>query len=126
MQTEFEVKIFDVDVASIQKKLDELSIKSPESIVYKRYIYNLPYKNGSWIRLRTDGKTSTLTQKEYLKDSIDGVRELEIIVDDFAKTNEFLELNFGEPKAYQENTRKIYYLDNAILTIDLLKARTLF
>ena len=53
------------------------------------YDFN-PVDDNKWIRLRTTGEETTLTIKEIINDGIEGTKELEIAVSDFALTNEIL------------------------------------
>lgn len=80
----------------------------------KRYVYDFnPIVNGKWIRLRTNGKTSTLTIKEVLNiNEIGGTNEIEIEVSDFEKTNIILNELGYKTRNYQENKRIRYILDN--------------
>ncbi|MFA6422303.1 MAG: class IV adenylate cyclase [Candidatus Buchananbacteria bacterium] len=119
MQTEFEVKILDVNVEEIVSKLDALDAEKIGEKMQKRYVYNFnPIRENSWIRLRTSGEKTTLTIKEILNDQIDGTKELEITVDDFEKTHLLLEKLGFTPKGYQENKRISYMLDNVEVELD--------
>lgn len=119
MQTEFEVKILDIDVEKIISKLSILGAKKIGEKFQKRLVYNFnPPKENSWIRLRTDGKKTTMAIKEIQNDNIDGTKELEIVVDDFEKTDLFLEKLGYIAKAYQENRRISYILDDVEIEID--------
>lgn len=85
----------------------------------KRYVYDfIPKIDGKWIRLRTNGRNTTLTIKNIVSSQIDGTQELEIVVDDFEKTNLILnELGFVA-KGYQENRRRQFVLDGVEIDID--------
>ena len=84
-----------------------------------RYVYDyIPKIDGKWIRLRTNGDKTTLTIKNIVSSQIDGTQELEVVVDDFEKTNLVLnELGFVA-KGYQENRRRQYILDGVEIDID--------
>ena len=119
MQTEFEVKILDIDVEEIISKLSILGAKKIGEKFQKRLVYNFnPPKENSWIRLRTDGEKTTMAIKEIQNDNIDGTKELEINVGDFKRTNLFLEKLGYIAKAYQENRRISYILDDVEIEID--------
>ena len=119
MQTEFEVKVLDIDVEKMISKLSILGAKRIGEKFQKRFVYNFnPPKENSWIRLRTDGKRTTMAIKEIQNDNIDGTKELEIDVGDFKKTNLFLEKLGYIAKAYQENRRISYILDDVEIEID--------
>lgn len=119
MQTEIEAKILEVNVEDVIAKLNALGAKKIGEKMQKRFVYDFNLKiENSWIRLRTDGAKTTLTVKEIHNDGIDGTKELEIIVDDFEKTNLLLEKLGYIAKGYQENKRISYILDNVEIEID--------
>ena len=52
----------------------------------KRYVYDLrPAEKDKWIRLRTNGKVTTLTYKDIVSNTLDGTKEVEFEVEDFDK-----------------------------------------
>ena len=119
MNTEYEIRVLEVDVEKIIKKLDSLGATKVGEWEQKRYVYDfIPKRENQWIRLRTNGKQSTLTYKNVEKDTIDGTKELEIVVDDFEKTNEMLEVLGYKSKGYQENNRIRYMLNGVEIDID--------
>ncbi|MFZ5365296.1 MAG: class IV adenylate cyclase [Patescibacteria group bacterium] len=119
MTTEYEVKILEINIDEVIDKLNKLGADKVSEKMQRRYIYDFnPKKDNSWIRLRTDGEKTTLTVKEIQNDRIDGTRELEIIVDDFEKTNLLMEKLGYFVKSYQENKRTRYILDNIEIDID--------
>ena len=78
----------------------------------------IPKEDGKWIRLRTNGEKTTLTIKNLVTSKIDGTQELEIVVDDFDKTNMVLRELGYIPKGYQENRRIQYSLNGVEIDID--------
>jgi adenylate cyclase, class 2 len=119
MKTELEVKILDINIPEIISKLEALGAKKIDEKEQKRFVYDfVPKKDNSWIRLRTDGKTTTLAIKEIQNDSIDGTKEIEIVVDDFEKTNLLLETLGYSYKSYQENKRISYVFHGVEIEID--------
>ena len=120
MGKEYEVSILDIDVFDFEKRLNKLGAKKNGDFLQKRYVYDFnPEINNKWIRLRTNGKKTTITIKEIFDESIvGGTNELEIEVSDFEKTNQLLnELGYKE-KGYQENKRTIYDIDEIEVSID--------
>lgn len=123
MQTEYEVKILDVNVEEIKKKLKEIGAKRVVERMMRRYVYDIEMDEtrkdcSKWIRLRNDGERTTLTLKEIHNDNIDGTKEIEFGVSNFEKTHQFIE-NIGFPHtAYQENKRISYILDDVEIEID--------
>ena len=77
-----------------------------------------PKKENSWIRLRTTGKETTLTIKEIQDKTIEGTKELEIVVSDFATTDELLNKLGYFARSVQENRRIRYMLNGVELDID--------
>jgi len=119
MKTEYEVKILDVDVEEIKKKLEGIGAEKYLEREMRRYVYDIePADQSRWIRLRDNGEKITLTIKKIENDNIDGTKEIEVKVDNFDKTNLLLnELGFSH-KAYQENRRISYRLDGVKIEID--------
>jgi adenylate cyclase class 2 len=60
----------------------------------------------------------TLCVKQITSDAIDGTREIEVHVGDFATANALLGTLGFTPKSYQENKRTSFTLDGARLEID--------
>lgn len=119
MKIEEEARILDINIDELVKKLEKLGAVFVADFDQKRYVYDFcPVKQNKWIRLRSNGKKSTLTIKEIVNDSIDGTKELEIEVSDFDKTNAILEELGYMPRAYQENKRKRYMYNDIEIDID--------
>lgn len=119
MNIEYEVRVLEINKEELVAKLESLNATFKGEYSQKRYVYNtIPKADGRWLRLRTNGKETTLTYKSVEKDSIDGTKELEVIVSDFEKTNELLEKIGVKSKGYQENKRTQYILDGVEIDID--------
>lgn len=119
MNTEYEIRVLEIDKKKLIEKLEKLGAEFKGNNEQKRYVYDIiPKEDGKWIRLRTNGKKTTLTYKNVVSTSIDGTKELEIEVSDFNKTNELLE-NIGiKNRGYQENRRIQYILNGVEIDID--------
>ena len=119
MNIEYEVRVLEIDKEKFIQKLEMLGATFKGEFEQKRYVYNIiPKCDEKWLRLRTNGKNTTLTYKSVEKNSIDGTQELEIEVEDFEKTNKLLELAGIKNKGYQENIRRKYILDGVEIDID--------
>lgn len=119
MKTEYEIRILEINKNEIIKRLEELGAEKIGEFEQKRYVYDLkPVQKSKWIRLRTNGKTTTLTYKDIVSNTIDGTKEVEIEVDDFNKTNELLECIGFNSRSYQENKRVQYILNGVEIDID--------
>lgn len=119
METEYEIRILEINKEEMIKKLEELGAVLKGKFGQRRYVYDLrPVEKGKWIRLRTNGKVTTLTYKNIQKNTIDGTKEIEFEVEDFDKANEFLEKIGFENRNYQENERIQYILNDIEIDID--------
>ena len=119
MQTEIEARLLDCDVENFIKKLNNAGATFIGDWLQVRNCYDFtPVKPNSWIRLRTNGKTTTLTIKEIATQKIDGTKECEIEVSSFDTTDEMLN-NLGyKARSHQENRRIQYSLDGVEIDID--------
>ena len=120
MEIEFEVKVLEINVAGIQKKLESLGARKEPEVLMRRWIFdNLdPDKEKEeWLRLRDDGKKVTLTYKHHRGCGVCDTEELEVDVVDFEKTAEILS-HFFKNKYYQENKRIIFRLGDIVFCID--------
>lgn len=119
MKIEYESRILEVDNVSVIKKLEELNAKKVGEWNYVRYVYDTkPVNENKWIRLRTNGISTTLTYKEFNDATIDGTNELEIEVSDIEKTKEMLEILGYKYRSVQENKRIRYILNDVEIDID--------
>ena len=79
MNTEYEVRVLEIDALKIEKQLEDLGAVLQWDHSQKRYVYDfIPKIEGKWIRLRTNGDKTTLTIKNIVSSEIDGTQELEI------------------------------------------------
>lgn len=117
---EIEIRILEINEEQFIDKILSLGGLKVGEFFQKRYVYDFnPAVSNKWIRLRTNGEKTTLAIKE-IKDRnvIDGVDELEIVVEDFEKTNIILNKLGYKARNYQENYRKVYLLKNTEISID--------
>ena len=120
MKTEVEARLLECDVKKLITKLKENNAKFIGDWLQIRKCYDFkPVLPNSWIRLRTNGKTTTLTIKEIADKSITGTKECEIVVSDFNTTDEILNRLGYFARSHQENRRIQYVLDDVEVDIDL-------
>ncbi len=122
MKIEYEATFINVDKEKIRKKLKEVGAKlvKPE-FLQKRVVFNLPkgYEiKGGWLRIRDEGDRITMSLKIVDGNKIENQREICLEVDDFQKTELLLTTIGCERKAYQENKREIWTLENVEITIN--------
>ena len=119
MHTEIEERVLEIDKESIIKKLENLGAKKVGDWHQKRFVYDFnPVRESEWIRLRTNGEETTLTYKNVESDTIDGTKELEIVVSSFDDTNKMLEVLGYKARAMQENKRIRYLFNDVEIDID--------
>jgi len=119
MKTEIECRLLDCNVEQIMKKLKDNNAQFIGDWLQIRNCYDFnPVREKSWIRLRTNGVETTLTIKEISNKNIDGTKECEIVVSDFATTDELLNKLGYFARSKQENRRIRYVLDNVEIDID--------
>ena len=112
-------RVLDVDPDEVAGRILFLGGRRVGDCVMRRYVYDVEAGDRSrWIRLRDTGTAVTLTVKEIAHDGIDGTTETEVVVGDFATTNELLRRMGFEPKSYQENRRTSFELAGAQLELD--------
>ncbi|WP_328469286.1 class IV adenylate cyclase [Streptomyces sp. NBC_00448] len=115
---EFEAKLLGIDPDEIRARLLEAGAEHVGDRLQRRYVYDIPGRSGTWVRLRDNGETATLCVKEILSDAIDGVRETETAVSDFDATHAILGKLGYLPKAYQENRRSSWSVLGASVELD--------
>lgn len=120
MHIEYECTILKIDKEKFIEKIEKLGAKKVGDFYQKRYVYDFnPVNPNKWIRLRNNGKKTTLTIKNIVdKNKIGGTEELEIEVSDFENTNKILETLGYKSRNYQENKRITYELDDVEIDID--------
>lgn len=119
-KTEYEVRILNIDPQAFIQKLESLGATKEGDYHYRRCIFHFrPDIPEKWIRLRTNGKKTTLTIKHVQEKTISGTKEKEIVVSDFEMTKDIISdlLGYG-PDTTQENKRTRYFLDGVELDID--------
>ncbi len=119
MHKEIEERVLEIDIDKMISKLESLGAIKVGEWYQKRYVYDFnPKRENEWIRLRDTGEEITLTYKNVEENTTDGTKELEITVDNFEDTNTMLEILGYKSKAYQENKRIRYILDDVEVDID--------
>lgn len=119
MKTEYEVRFLEVDENEILRNLKKVGAEEIGNWQQIRKTYDLinPSPN-SWLRLRTNGKTTTLTIKEIGSAKIDGTKEAEVVVSDFEETNLILTKIGLKARNFQENRRHQYRYKGVEIDID--------
>ena len=121
---EFEIKFLEVNVPELEEKLKAIGAEKVGEYDFHRAIFDYPdlrlFQNNAWIRLRTNGKETTLTFKQTIKDKKStflrdlGAKEIEVEVSDFKKTFILLQ-NIGLIVKREEKNRRIRYQKSAVV-----------
>lgn len=134
---EFEVKYLNIKPEEIQEKLVELGAKKEFDRIYRVNIFDYPdlrlNEQAAWIRLRDEGDKITLAYKQRLGTKMkggkvdksgqvndDGMKEVELVVDDYEKTIEFFHSVGLIDKFIEEKRRIRYTLDGIEFDIDYM------
>ena len=105
MDTEYEATFVKINKGEIRKRLKNAGARliKPE-FLQKRVTFNLPkgFDGYSWLRVRDEGDRITMSFKTINGDKIEDQKEINLVIDDFEKGVEFLEVIGCHKKAYQE------------------------
>ena len=119
MNPECEVRVLDIDVDEICKKLEEFGAEKTGEYDQKRYVYDvIPKEEGKFIRLRTNGLKTTLTYKDKKYTSMSSTKELELEIEDFDKAHMLLTAAGLNIDKYVENKRISYKYSDVEFDID--------
>lgn len=113
---EIETKIIGIDVHKVRRSLKEHGARRIGRFLLRRYVFNLSKRKSedNYVRVRTDGKESTLTYKFRKGSGLRNTTEIEVEVSDFEKTARIFS-RFIKERYYQENMREAYsYRGNEI------------
>mgnify|MGYP003418922467 CR=1 FL=1 len=123
---EIEVKFLEIDHAELQAKLVSLGAEKTGEYFYKVKAYDYSDKRlgkeNAWVRLRGDGTQVNLCYKQRQGVSADrlrdqGMKEIEVMVDNFEKADQFL-ASVGLIEKFVEDKRRIRYMFEGV-EIDL-------
>ncbi len=123
MQTELEAKFLDVDKDALRQLLKENgAVLIHEERLMKRKNFDYSdrrlQKIGGWIRVRNEGDKTTLSYKQLIDRTLEGTKEISLVVEDFNKMSDLLLAIGFENKAFQETKRERWELDGIEVTID--------
>jgi adenylate cyclase class 2 len=123
---EIECKFLNVDIPSIEAKLQEFSATLQFKELFRRTVFDYPDlrldKDNSWLRVRDEGHRVTASFKKRIgvndgqNDST--MHEVEIVIDSFDQACELFTSIGMKAKFYEENRRTQYILDGVEICID--------
>ena len=123
MHTEIEAKFLDVDTDLLREKLRSFKANLVNNErTMKRKIFD--FEDGrlrmisGWVRVRDEGNKVTLSYKQLNDRSLHGTKEVNVTVQVFEDTCNFLESIGMKQKSYQVTKRESWLLDNVEIEID--------
>jgi adenylate cyclase class 2 len=118
-QIEYAGKILWIDVPRVTDAITKAGATFLDDYIFRQYVFDaVPATRGTWVRLCTNGKKTTLTVKEITLNGVDGTTEWEVVMADFKAAFAMLQRAGLRAKRYQENRRIAFSLDGARLFID--------
>ena len=102
---EIETKIIDINEKEVRKRLVKIGAKRIGKLFYRRYVFFLTDKKkiDEFVRIRTDGKKTTITYKYREGSGLRNTEEIETVAEDFKKATEIFEKALKIKPIYQEN-----------------------
>lgn len=123
MAQEIEAKVLNIDIAALEQKLINIGATKTADYFFKSVSFDLP--EGAFLRLRSDGKKTTIAYKKRIGASAvkggndAGMEEIETEVGDFDDTKQIL-LRAGLPEKFsQEKKRTTWTKDDVTFDIDV-------
>lgn len=121
MHSEIEVKFLDVNFDEVRAKLTELGAEceQPMRLMRRVTIDNTTMKEkNAFLRVRDEGHKVTMTYKQFNDLSIDGAKEVEVVVSDFNATIKLLEQAGLPHGSFQESKRETWRLGGVEIVLD--------
>ncbi|NJL97018.1 CYTH domain-containing protein [Candidatus Gracilibacteria bacterium] len=121
MTTEYEIKFLQYPDNVIQTIQELGGTQIFPKTLFKRVMFDTEEMKTkrAWLRLRDEGKKITCTYKQVVADgTIEGVKEIEVVVDNFDEQKELLEQVGLRSRNYQENYREEWELNGVKIDMD--------
>ncbi|HBO64348.1 TPA: adenylyl cyclase [Candidatus Saccharibacteria bacterium] len=122
MNTEIEAKFVNVSIDDVRSNLTKLGavLEQPMRLM-KRVTIDSDFmrSNNAFLRIRDEGNKITITYKQFDSLSVDGAKEIETTVGDFAVAVSLVAAIGIPHKSYQETKRETWKLDDTEVVIDV-------
>ncbi len=119
---EIEARFLEIDVPEMVKKLLLMGAKDLGEELLEETIFYDPekrwLKEKKMVRLRKTPTKQLLTYKHTKSDGPEGTEEIEMSVDDLAKTRQLLEALGLKAFRFQEKKRRVFLWDGVHISID--------
>lgn len=121
MQSEIEAKFINANHDEMRDKLRLIGAKceEPMRLMRRVVVHNsaMTAKN-AFLRVRDEGHRVTMTYKQFDADSIDGAKELEVVVSDFDTMVAALDASGLKHDTYQESKRENWRVGGVEIMLD--------
>ena len=116
---EIETKIIDINEKEVRDKLVKIGAKNVENLFYRRYVFFLTDRKeiDEFVRIRTDGKKTTITYKYREGRGLRNTEEIETEAGDFRKSARIFEKALKIKPIYQENKVEKWFYKNVEIDI---------
>ena len=116
---EIETKIIDINEKEVRDKLVKIGAKKIDKIFYRRYVFSLSKikEIDEFVRIRTDGKKTTITYKYREGSGLRNTEEIETEAGDFRKSARIFEKALKIKPIYQENKVEKWFYKNVEIDI---------
>lgn len=124
MKTETEVKFLDISIRAVRNQLKVLGAVCEQPMrTMRRTIIDYPDKRlekeiDAFIRVRDEGDKITLTYKQFKQHSVDGAREIELVVSSYEDIVSIFEAIGLSIKSFQESRRETWRLGSTEIMLD--------
>lgn len=121
MKSEIEAKFIDTDHDEIRQKLTDLGARLEKPLrTMRRVAINTPHMEAkdAFVRIRDEGDKVTITYKQFDSLSVDGAKEIEIIVSHFDESIALLAAAGLVHGSYQETKRETWRLGDTEIMLD--------
>jgi adenylate cyclase class 2 len=121
MNSEIEAKFLDINHDEIRQKLIALGAQLEKPLrAMRRVTIDTPHMKAkdAFVRIRDEGDKVTITYKQFDQLSVDGAKEIEIIVSHFEESIALFAAAGLKHGSYQESKRETWRLGNAEIVLD--------
>ena len=125
MATELEIRFLNINIEDFTRRLTLLGATKIGEWMQERFVFQFPDKKEGepyhkWIRLRTNGETTTVAYKHVHADTLDGTEEVEFAIknEDMEHAALFFEKCGFIKEGPQQNKRIRYLFEGAEIDID--------
>lgn len=124
MKQEIEVKFLNIDHDYMRERLKDQGATCEQQMrLMRRAIMDYPdnrlqNERDGFVRVRDEGNKITLTYKQIKELTIDGVQEVELVIDSFEQATEFLRQLGLNVNSLQESKRETWKLDGVEVVLD--------